>query len=186
MKKSTMPGMVDGGTIRVASGLRPKVRNAQKKDQTGSKPAQITQMCANPLDRLCELIVDWRILEDVSKDRKARNSSTFSDLPKCYIDYQYYLTSWEPLLIEEIKANILSNLPLSTRRQSKKGTAMVSNQGSNRLTSQLINLNCHFTQSSIESENKEKVLLKERYVIIMMTSKVKIADIPCGQRISLY
>jgi hypothetical protein len=162
MKKSTVPGMVDGGSMRVASGLRPKVRNAQKKDQTGPKLAQATQICANPLDRLCELILDWRILEDVSKDRQARNSSTFSDLPKCYSNFQYYLTSWEPLLIEEIKANILSNLPLSTKRQSKKGTAMVSNQGSNHLSSQLINLNCYFTQSNAEVKNKEKVLHKER------------------------
>ena len=154
MKRSSAPSMIDEASVRVISGLRPKQRNTQKTSSIlGDGPPQPLRiesaqvhLCANPLDRMCELLLDWRILSDINGGRGSKGISDSSDLrlPTSYISHQSYLESWEPLLLEEVKASIISNLPMNTKRQSKCGTAMVSSQGAGGARVSLVNLNCSF------------------------------------------
>ena len=163
MKRITAPGMVDEASIRVVSGLRPKQRMQGKANSTDALVSSLlsgarrnqAQVCANPLDRMCELLLGWRILEDVGRGRSSKNtsSSDLERLPYTYPDYEAYLKSWEPLLIEEVKAGVLTNLPLNTKRLSKSGTAMISSQGSSSIKSPLTNLNAAFTGRAVENSS---------------------------------
>lgn len=165
MMRVTAPSMIDEAKVKIVSGLRPKPKAGSKSVTSQSfamtqpllKGQSKAQLYANPLDRLCELLLDWRILEDIRKGRERERNSTsarteYAKLPNSYATYQQYLTYWEPLLLQEIKAGILSNLPLSTKRLSKCGTAMISAQDSCRTSSTVINLNCVFTKNATETE----------------------------------
>lgn len=161
MKRSSAPSMIDEASVRVASGLRPKQRNAimsntrigdVRSQQHFPKSSQV-HFCANPLDRMCELLLDWHILADIGVGRgfKDNSSSSKEALPTFYASHRSYVEHWEPLLIEEVKACILSNLPLNTKRRSKCGTAMVSSQGGGSANLTLMNLNCSFTGNKVDS-----------------------------------
>lgn len=167
MFRSTAPSMVDEAKVKVASGLRPKARHPDR--AVPSDPAAVSNalyskvgvmkqpICdVNPLDRLCEMLLDWRILEDITDGRSSRSTSSSENtrLPNYFPTHELYLSSWEPLLLEEIKASVLSNLPLSTRKLSKSGRATVSGQGSNQSKSVLVNLNCAFTSNSVKSDEQ--------------------------------
>jgi hypothetical protein len=154
--------MIDESSIKVVSGLRPKPRKQGRTSDSNptasSQPLQSRSSqapsVANPLERMCELLLSWLILEDLSKGRSSNSTapSECSRLPTSYLTHQSYVESWEPWLIEEVKASILSNLPLNTRKQSKCGTAMVSSQDSSSPRAGLINLNCAFTVSTLENK----------------------------------
>lgn len=165
----TAPSMIDEAKVKVVSGLRPKPKAGNKSvASNGAAASQIhvkgpakEQLYANPLDRLCELLLDWRILDDIGKGRERDREAVaarpeYAKLPDCYMTYQHYLTSWEPLLMQEIKAGILSNLPLSTKRLSKCGTATISAQDSNRTSATVVNLSCVFAKNVTESETTSK------------------------------
>jgi hypothetical protein len=165
--------MIDDASVKVVSGLRPKIRNVKKQNDPNlakpllQKQQNTVQVCANPLDRLCELLLDWRILDDVGRKLDFRSEVTaFPNLQNSFPCYQEYLSSWEPLLIDEMKANILTNLPMSTKRQSKRGTAMVSTQGASKTDALLINLNCSFTENTAKDDgfNSSKAESSSRYV----------------------
>ena len=155
--------MIDEASIKVVSGLRPKPRNPNRgtSDATPfqNKSSQNTSVtCANPMDRLCELLLDWRILEDIELGKRKPDLTDLVRLPNFYPTHQSYLASWEPLLIEEMKAGILSNLPLSTKRRSKCGTVLISTHESGSSRSTLINLNCAFvgnTKENVPSSSSE-------------------------------
>ena len=163
MIRLTAPSMIEEASKTVTSGLRPKARISKKTTDsvsTVSAQPQLQQYstrpvsCSNPLDRLCALLLGWQILDDVGKERSSNSvfDSNYVPLPTCYETYQQYLRCWEPMLIEEIKAGILSNLPLSTKRQSKCGIAMVSVQGMSLPSSILINLNCVFNENIVKTD----------------------------------
>jgi hypothetical protein len=184
MMRVTAPSMIDEAKVKVVSGLRPKPKAGSKSVAPQSAATTLTlhkgaakaQLYANPLDRLCELLLDWRILEDVRKGRERERDSTSArkdnvKLPNCYATHQQYLTSWEPLLIQEIKAGILSNLPLSTKRSSKCGTAMISAQDSSQTSSTVINLNCVFSKNAMETETTSSKQA-DRYVKCSLESSI--------------
>ena len=165
MFRSTAPSMVDEAKVKVASGLRPKARHPDK--AVSGNPAAVSNvLCSkvgstkghvcdvNPLDRLCELLLDWPILEEITDGRSSKSTSNIQNikLPNCFPTHELYLSSWEPLILEEIKASVLSNLPLSTRKLSKSGRATVSSQGSSQSKSLLVNLNCSFTSNSVKTD----------------------------------
>jgi hypothetical protein len=157
MFRSTAPSMVDEAKVKVASGLRPKARHPDR--TVPSDPSAVSNalyskagiakqpICdVNPLDRLCEMLLDWRILEEITDGRSSKNTSSSENtrLPTCFPTHELYLLSWE--------ASVLSNLPLSTRKLSKSGRATVSGQGSNQSKSILVNLNCGFTSNSVKTD----------------------------------
>ena len=161
MKRSSAPSMIDEASVRVASGLRPKQRTAITSNNrigAGQSQPQLPKgnqvhFCANPLDRMCELLLDWQILANIEGGRGLKENSSLprESLPTFFASHRSYIEHWEPLLVEEVKACILSNLPLNTKGRSKCGTAMVSSQGGGNTNLSLMNLNCSFTGNKADS-----------------------------------
>ena len=69
---------------------------------------------ANPLERLCKLLLPWKILdsskEKVLSETSVEEEKNFNHIPILFQTYQQYTDAFEPLMIEEMKAGILSNL----------------------------------------------------------------------------
>jgi hypothetical protein len=77
--------------------------------------SDITLRNCNPLNRLCEKLLEWRILPDLAGSnrpsvRAARVPPAIDvHVPLVFKNYVEYVEIWEPLLLAEIKANLLSN-----------------------------------------------------------------------------
>jgi hypothetical protein len=118
-----------------------------------------TVLCSNPLEKMCGHLVCWSLLEDLKESNGQRSGGPVQEevsLPRLPISFstcREYIESWEPLLVEEIKANILSNVPMNSRRP-KKGQATVSNLGSSSPTSRLITLQVDFGESEAKSSTE--------------------------------
>lgn len=99
-------------------GRRPKVLPSST-NIFGDKFLKRTNIpvCANPLERLCELLLPWQLLNSLSEFNLQKNlideCEEQSILPIGFESFQHYVAVWEPLLIEEIKASILSNFSTS-------------------------------------------------------------------------
>jgi len=174
------------GGERVISGLRPKGVSANTGKRQQAAPPSTTvpkrgrnRMCHNPLDRLCELLLPWRLLDEMAspsssssarsdgggKERKKGDggggggggggeagslrvpslSALTQALPTCFREFEDYVTAWEPLVIEEIKASVVTNVPMSTRKSERRGVVQVScaDQPS-EILSPLAKINCSF------------------------------------------
>ena len=88
----------------------------------------------NPLQRLCEVLTQWNILNDVISGNNYNNqedhvppppSSRIETIPTIFESCAEYYNTWEPLLIDEIKANICTNLVHNTRSPSKTGKLII-------------------------------------------------------------
>lgn len=156
------------GSQKVQSGLRPKpkVKSQQIAGQDTSQSSSSSQPVAfgssgrdisvvNPLDRLCDLLLPWSLIDDVvrgsSRENKAESVLSSDNkqsqlLPNVFEDYLDYVTRWEPLLIEEIKANTLSNLTQNTRDKQRSGTVNVALAEDTR-RSKTVKLDCTFNES---------------------------------------
>ena len=89
----------------------------------------------NPLYRISELITQWNIFEDIFNSNiyqedhisPSISPSTSSSclntslIPTVFKSCAEYYKTWEPLLVEEIKANICANLSINTKNSSKAG-----------------------------------------------------------------
>ena len=183
-------GMPEETGERVISGLRPKKKPSSsatgagavtKRNHSGAAEPFIPrtyQLCHNPLERLCELLANWRVLHDLANVRRgstiatvtlaeneeeeevdsmhqkraASSSSSSSNvaelvpIPISFLNYRSYVQIWEPLLITELQANVLSNTPSNTR-QGHHGVAYVSSMGSSNVDSKLVSLNCNFVET---------------------------------------
>lgn len=61
--------------------------------------------CSSPLDRFCELLIEWDL-------RVPLNSIlNVPPIPLSFASYSSYVKTWEPFLIREVQANLLSSLP---------------------------------------------------------------------------
>ena len=72
----------------------------------------------NPLDRMCEKLLDWNILAYVmssDEDGEGRSDDWGAKkvIPIRYESQADYFSTWEPLVIEEIKAMVVSNVSTS-------------------------------------------------------------------------
>ena len=187
-------GMPEETGERVISGLRPKKKSSSsatgagvvtKRNHSGAAEPFIPrtyQLCHNPLERLCELLANWRVLHDLANVRRgstiasvtiaeneeeevgsmhqkrtaassSSSSSNVADLvpiPISFLNYRSYVQIWEPLLITELQANVLSNTPSNTR-QGHHGIAYVSSMGSSNVDSKLVSLNCNFVETVVTS-----------------------------------
>jgi hypothetical protein len=87
----------------------------------------------NPLERLCEVMTNWNILNDVITGNSFNNqedhvpslTSRIETIPTIFESCAKYYNTWEPLLIDEIKANICANLVHNTRNSSKTGKLII-------------------------------------------------------------
>lgn len=90
--------------------------------------------------------------------KRAASSSSSSNMaelvsiPISFPNYRSYIEIWEPLLITELRANVLSNIP-STTRQGHHGIAYVSSMGSCSVDAKLVSLNCNFVETVATSTN---------------------------------
>lgn len=89
----------------------------------------IKRICANPLDRLCDLLLDWDVMADLAKpptgkpsaDENSALEPVGEQLPAFFSCFHEYISRWEPLVIEEMKENVLSNFRSKTIQGVKKG-----------------------------------------------------------------
>lgn len=96
-------------------GRRPKIvghsTNTKKPIQSQFKDMSI---CVNPLERICQLLLPWTILESCREknvnEKRSKIESDFATVPVVFGSFKQYVDSLEPLLIEEIKACIISGL----------------------------------------------------------------------------
>lgn len=112
---------------RVLSGLRPKKRGERSSNR--NEPTQVHQVvkptvpiCNNPLERLAGKLSSWRLVDNLIKDQPSKD---FDVIPDRFEDFSAYLTAWEPLLLEELKANILSNVSALRDTTSNAGPVNV-------------------------------------------------------------
>eukprot|EP01041_Mallomonas_annulata_P007442 gene7442-15222_t len=80
--------------------------NQTSSSQIGTSSA-LSQLKRQPLDVLCECILPWRIFDDID----SRGDQSFPHVPVSFQSLDEYISIWKPMLLEEIKANVLSNLP---------------------------------------------------------------------------
>jgi len=181
-------GMPEETGERVISGLRPKKKPSSsaadagvvtKRSHSGAAEPFIPrayQLCHNPLERLCELLANWRVLHDLAFVRRgststatvtlaendgeevgsmhqkraasssSRNVAELVPIPISFPNYRNYIEIWEPVLITELQANVLSNTPSNTR-QGHHGIAYVSSMGSCSVDAKLVSLNCNFVET---------------------------------------
>lgn len=108
-------------------GLRPKIKENREGGShvSGSNRNNIISPCVNPLDRLCEKLLGWDFMKDLEQNlkhsnniqelRESRSAANANALrpelkkvPITFNTYLEYLNIWEPLAIEEMKAQITS------------------------------------------------------------------------------
>jgi hypothetical protein len=187
IKSSSITGL--NGPERVVSGWRPKIKSKPNAPVTitcegspfpptpaTSRQASIktvpntnthngrTISLSNPLDRLCELLLPWPIIDDIvrqSRDHDFPGNRDVNDtdnsslvLPDTFTDCMQYVEMWEPLVIDEIKASVLSSLPQNTRDPQRRGTVDVACLEDSR-NSSLVRLECAFTDSRQDVSSSE-------------------------------
>ena len=119
---------------RIVKGLRPK----QKKHEavpassrgTGDVPSRPRQKSipVNHLQQLCDELLQWNILRHVCNrsDVAGNDSLSIQRLPTVYTDCMSYTKCWLPLVVEEIKANVLSSFKeLALNNKLRCTTAML-------------------------------------------------------------
>ena len=70
----------------------------------------------NPLDQMCKLILEWKL--DSITDMIERPPK----IPLIFDSIENYIRIWEPLLVSDMKENILSNLSYSSFDKCKSGS----------------------------------------------------------------
>ena len=68
----------------------------------------------NPLFKFCELILNWNILDEYQNEQFLNDNGNASKglngtIPIIFHSQHQYIDIWEPLVMEEIKANTISN-----------------------------------------------------------------------------
>jgi DNA-binding Xre family transcriptional regulator len=112
-------------TDKVVIGRRPKQKDATTEQihtsASLSTLASVKRICANPLDRMCELLLDWEISSFAASKNSEDVPPEFAKLPLNFQHFHEYVTLWEPLMIEEMKENVKSNYRTKSAKELKKG-----------------------------------------------------------------
>lgn len=118
----------------VTVGCRPRITANRshfeaKNGKEGYNP-HTKRLCANPLDRLCDRLLDWNLTTDLKEQLQNRKSvddlsSSSTDqedsLPSAFSCFHEYISRWEPLLLTEMKANVVTNFRSKSMQSLKKG-----------------------------------------------------------------
>ena len=91
-------------TKRTASSSNPAVTSGTD-PQLSHRPSSLLDASTNVEDKFCGRILSWELNSE---------GEELTPLPSVYTTYDQYLQSWEPVVIAEIKANILSSLNSSS------------------------------------------------------------------------
>ncbi len=105
--------------LKAVTGLR---RPAIKKEKEKTETARISSngvVCTSPFERLCELLAKWDFLPDacraVTTKSKDMPVQFFEQIPTMFPSFRKYIDTWEPLLFDEIKSNLLNNFSSRVR-----------------------------------------------------------------------
>jgi len=134
-----------------------RVNKSSAAPQPDSASAPFTSICVNPLDRLCDLLLSWNLREDLVSnlpvdashatasglsDNKPKN--TFKKIPSTFPDgYASYLRTFEPFVMEEIKANVLSKVLAKSFSSLQKGYTYLYQESGVSTVMPIIQLNCN-------------------------------------------
>jgi hypothetical protein len=109
---------------KVVVGLRrPTLKKV--KEKLVSETPRLTGgiVCSSPFERLCELLAKWDFVPDacqaVTTKIKDMPVQFFDQIPTIFPSFANYIDTWEPLLFDEIKANVLSNFSSKIRGNIK-------------------------------------------------------------------
>lgn len=98
-------------------GLRPKKRRE-------AFSGDIKPFCSNPLERLCEKLLDWNFYEHcclaATTKTKDMPVQPFHHIPTVFQSFNEYISIWEPLVFDEIRANVLNNFAVRLKRVRSK------------------------------------------------------------------
>lgn len=112
---SSNTGSSGSGGESSSSSLRPST--SLSSSRRANKRARNGLQNGNPLEKLCEQILNWNILEDVADNICPKSfdyiqdhniSSPVSVLPDVYNSYMAYVDAWEPLMIREVQDSLIS------------------------------------------------------------------------------
>lgn len=103
---------------------------------------QVKAVCANPLDRLCLLFLEWNFAEENDEN------IVFNEVPLLFQSFREYVSIWEPLMIHEFRASVSANCQ-SSSISSFNFKIFVHNE-------QEVNNPLLFIQLQIKSSNTEK------------------------------
>ena len=111
--------------------------------------------CANPIDRLCQMLMGWNIFHP------KQNPESIAKIPSKFTSVGEYVSVWEPLLIDEIKENILSNLNMcSPSKEHSKTTMNLTETNLNHKTVNIAKLN--FSIQELDTfTNRDKIVKRE-------------------------
>lgn len=125
----------------------------------------------NPLHRISELITQWNIFEDIFNGKLNQEDnispsispSTSSSclntslIPRIFKSCAEYYKTWEPLLVDEIKANTCANISINTKNSAKAGILNIGVGAIADFRSSLIKLHCSYDDTSHSSNQIESL-----------------------------
>lgn len=98
-------------------GLRPKKRR-------DVLPLDVKPVCSNPLQRLVEKLLDWNFYDQCCLAAKTKTKDMpvkpFLHVPTVFQSYNEYIDVWEPLVFDEIRANVLNNFAVRLKTLRSK------------------------------------------------------------------
>ena len=140
---TTLPSMIDdSANKKILKKIRSShVTKGVSNESSRNEPLEnaSNKICVNPIERLCTLLLDWEMLSSGSKSSREQAES-FQSIPLSFPSTEDYIRTWEPLLVDEIKENLMSNIPMSTRK-SCTGKFRVS-EAFSKCDSTLVKLSC--------------------------------------------
>jgi hypothetical protein len=153
----------------VKTGLRRRVASNKVKTSSASKVSAYTRICGSPLDKFCESLLCWNILDkftttastvepvakkiskdDVkaSDDVEEVNRDANKKLKDHYSSYDEYLLVYDSIILEEIRAGVVSTI---SNKASKLRKEVVFCSNFDTITANsgnLVQLNCTLDSSS--------------------------------------
>ena len=170
---------------KVASGLRPKkntlsivdlreISDSIEKTSQYNTPKTISyRKTANPLDRLCELILPWNLLEAVKVSNDSlHDRRMIRKIPTRFESHEEYYNIWEPILLEEIKANIITHVPQISRNNVKAGTLHIGPGEGTDSSSSLIRLHCAIDCPKYNSLSKSSDSLFSNMDLLILSDRI--------------
>ncbi len=164
---------------RVAVDLQKISNNITKTSQYNTPKTISYRKTANPLDRLCELLLPWNLLEAIKVPTDSLHEKRIiRKIPTRFESHDEYYNVWEPVLLEEIKSNIITHVPQISRNNVKAGTLHIGPGEGTDSSSSLIRLHCtidcpNHSSSSKSSDslfsNMDLLILSDRILPIPMT-----------------
>jgi hypothetical protein len=136
--ENAMEKPIIGRRPKHKSGLDSAATNSTSMFNHHNRPdiSGFKRICSNPLDRLCEILLDWDFPTSMLATMKSKNGGTetnvaydnlyfnengFIKLPLTFQNFYEYITMWEPLIIEEMKENVISNYKTKPLHEIKRG-----------------------------------------------------------------